>query len=500
LFTNLNNPKALSLKVAVLRRLGELGEAGDRAAFGLEANSLDFWAANELLNLQSAWGHVELAAWTRANLRESMRGEVQSYLELALDYGNVGFWTEAVDVLERLAEQEGAVGATHPMLHYYLGFFREKQGESTNARAHYEHAASLSSDYCFPFRLESIDVLRAAMRANPSDARAPYYLGNLLFEKQPEAARKSWERARELDETFALVHRNLGLAYDRTEHDRGKAIASYEKAIALDPNDQRLFYELDVLYDAARVDPEKRLALLEKHHSVLHDNNVSDALAREVLLLALVGRYGDALDVIGDSHFRQWEGVSKAYGTFVDAHLLRGLDHFGAGRFREALADYEAALEFPKNIHVAEPYSGGRHGEVWYMIGTAHAALGEPEKARECFEKAVEHRQRAELSEAWFYRGLALARVGRRAEARRIFDAMVALGEERLRGSATDFFAKFGERETQEDRLAAAHYLLGLGRLGREETEAAREAFTRAVELNRNHLWAGRKLSELEVR
>jgi tetratricopeptide (TPR) repeat protein len=151
----------------------------------------------------------------------------------------------------------------------------------------------------------------------------------------------------------ALVWEGLGWAYDRTEHDRGKAIASYERAIALDPNDQRLFYELDVLYDAARVDPEKRLALLEEHHAVLHDNNVSDALAREVLLLALVGRYDDALDVIGRSYFRQWEGVSKAYGTFVDAHLLRGLDDYDAGRFPEALSDFEAALQFPKSIHEA---------------------------------------------------------------------------------------------------------------------------------------------------
>jgi tetratricopeptide (TPR) repeat protein len=498
LSTNTANAKARNLKAAVLRQLGRVEEAGGIAADTLATDLLDFWAANEVLLAQEAQGRADEAAATRRTLHQRMRDQPQSYLELALDYGNSGLWEDAIDVLSRLAGAEGVPGASHPMLQYYLGFYREKQGDTVRAHAHYERAASRPSDYCFPFRLESIDVLRSAMEANPGDARAPYYLGNLLYEKQPEAAIESWERARALDDSFALVHRNLGWAYDRTEHDRGKAIASYEKAIALDPDDPRLYYELDVLYDAARVDPEKRLALLEAHHDVLHDNNVSDALAREVLLLALVGRYDDALEVIGQSNFRQWEGISKAYATFVDAHLLRGLDHYGAGRFREALLDFEAALEFPKNIHEARPYSGGRRGEVWYFVGTAHEALGDLEEARGSYEKAVEHRQRVELSEAWFYRGLALGKLGREAEAREIFDALVALGEERMKGSATDFFAKFGERETQEDRLAAAHYLLGLGRLGQGETRQAREAFARAVELNPNHLWAIRKLSELE--
>ena len=40
-------------------------------------------------------------------------------------------------------------------------------------------------NYVFPFRLEEVKVLQAAMQANPADARAPYYLGNLLYDRQP---------------------------------------------------------------------------------------------------------------------------------------------------------------------------------------------------------------------------------------------------------------------------------------------------------------------------
>ena len=44
----------------------------------------------------------------------------------------------------------------------------------------------MPTDYVFPFQNEAIPVLRAAMRANSRDAHAPYYLGNVLFDWQPD--------------------------------------------------------------------------------------------------------------------------------------------------------------------------------------------------------------------------------------------------------------------------------------------------------------------------
>jgi TolA-binding protein len=44
--------------------------------------------------------------------------------------------------------------------------------------------------------------------------------------------------------------------------------------------------------------------------------------------------------------------------------------------------------------------------------------------------------------------------------------------------------------------MAAAHYLLGLGYRGRGNTPRATYAFSRALALNPNHLWARVQLSE----
>ena len=80
-------------------------------------------------------------------------------------------------------------------------------------------------DFVFPYQYEAIAVLRRAMQVNPNDARAPYYLGNLLFDWQPEEAIKLWEKSVSWTITFPIVHRNLASAYSRQEKGLDKAIA-----------------------------------------------------------------------------------------------------------------------------------------------------------------------------------------------------------------------------------------------------------------------------------
>ena len=80
-----------------------------------------------------------------------------------------------------------------PLAYYYLGHFYEQLGDTAEAAEYRQLATQMSPDYCFPFQWEAIPVLRRAMELNPKDARAPYYLGNLSFDWQPEEAVKLWK-------------------------------------------------------------------------------------------------------------------------------------------------------------------------------------------------------------------------------------------------------------------------------------------------------------------
>ena len=66
------------------------------------------------------------------------------------------------------------------------------------------------------------------------------------------------------------------------------------------------------------------------------------------------------------------------------------------------------------------------------------------------------------------------------------------------KGESLDFFAKFGEREDRATRMASAHYLVGLGYMGKGIKDQAKAEFEKALELNANHLWAATQLEELK--
>ena len=96
----------------------------------LDFDPLDFWAGNELYRARTAMGSQKEAQGLLNTLEVKMRDAVQSYLELAVDYGNCGFMEEAVDVLSRLVEADREGSSSFPMLHYYLGFYLSSENIS----------------------------------------------------------------------------------------------------------------------------------------------------------------------------------------------------------------------------------------------------------------------------------------------------------------------------------------------------------------------------------
>ncbi len=492
LSTNQMGTRALNLKTVILRHIGKIEEAERTISEVMAIDPLNFWGGNEIYLIRSKQNDRNEAHRVLNGLQESMKGSVQSYLELAVDYGNCGFLDEAIDVISRFMETGSQTNRDDPLFYYYLGFYWERKGEKAKALQYYRRAQDAPPDYCFPFRLETLEMLGHVSTLNPQDSRAHFYLGNLLYDLQPEKALKAWERSRALDDTFGMVHRNLGLAYSRIRNDVPKAVASLERAVELSKNDPKIFYEMDLLYQMGGVDAEKRLSLLEENHDtiVLRD----DALSREVLLLVQLGRYDRAIDLLTNHHFHTWEGGGQIHNVYVHAYQLRGLRKVESKSYHDALEDFQAALEYPENLEVGRPIHDRKAYKTNYFIGKTHEALGQNRKARGHYLKAADTSRETGWSEILFYQGLALQQLGKSKDAELLFDRLIRGAEERLeRETGMDFFTKFGEKQSQEKQRANAFYLLGLGCLGKGRTKDAETAFGDALRLDQNHLWARRR-------
>jgi tetratricopeptide (TPR) repeat protein len=245
---NTENLNARNLSVIVLRKLGRGGEADRLLKETLALDPLD--------------------SWTRYLASNSLPSGNQMLFDLALDYMRAGLYLEVVDLLG--CTDRNARDGSVPILLYALGHIYRQLGNTASAKRTYSEASMAPPDYCFPNRLEEFVVLQEAVSANPEDARAAYYLGNLLYDRRRHReAIALWERAACLDPSFSTVWRNLGIGYFNVLGDEELSRSAFDKAMQANPGDARILYEQDQLWKRLGESPGRRLTELEQYSELV---------------------------------------------------------------------------------------------------------------------------------------------------------------------------------------------------------------------------------------
>ena len=501
---NALNVRAYGLKSAALRHLGRADEAREVLAFAAhKTDPLDvrLIAEHWLLTRNKS---------VASQLFTTLNTFTATAQEIAAEFSSAGLWSDGTEVLVQSIAAAPDRSKVSPMVYYYLGDFAEKLGDTAKAAGYRKRAMAQSPEYVFPFQSEAIVVLRDAMTANPSDARAPYYLGNLLFDWQPAEAIALWEKSAALDPNFQIIWRNLAQAnsHKDDEESRAKAISYLEKAVALDDNYPDHYAELDQLYQAAGAPVKKRLALLEQHQQTVVKKD--EGLAALIGLKTFVGKSDEAIALLQSRTFSLWEGGTR-FNTgeaWAGAHLVRGLQRFSAKQFRDALANFDAALKPPANLR-AEQRGGTHQPELAYWTGCANDALGNQEQARQSWTTATiippsgtpatgNRRGNPLAARAGrYFQALAFQKLGQNDKAETIFHELVVAGTAGLK-SADDNTASFSPQPANL-RTANAHYITGLGYAGLGEKEKARAEFSVALAASPDHLGAKIALEQLNM-
>jgi tetratricopeptide (TPR) repeat protein len=487
------NLKARNLKTALLRIGGRTTEAAALASETSAKDRLDFWSRNESHLLRPA----------EDELFELMGGDAQTCLDMAFDYAGAGLWQDAISLIERFLLWKGGRGAVHPMLLYALGYFRAMTGDAAAALECYRKGSGAPSAWCFPARLEEMIVLEAAIAANPEDPRAPYYLGNLLYDKHRyEEAVRAWERACELDPGFSIPWRNLGMAAYNVRHDPEKARACYRRAFAANPGDARLLYELDQLEKRLCAPPSERLRQLEAHPELVQLRD--DLVIELVTLHNQTGRSAKALEKLASRNFHPWEGgEGLVSGQYVAAHLLLGRDLLESAQPAAALAHFEAARHYPHNLGEGK-HLLTRETDLDYFAGMAHAQAGQNPEARAYWERAAT--SPATNDSAACYKALALRALDRKRDARDLLEHIIEWAIDQLNAEAKiDYFATslpnflLFEDDLQKRRRVDCLYLIGLAQFGLDRCEEAASRFRDVLALDINHLWAQQELQRMRT-
>lgn len=486
---NTDNLRARNLRVIALRHLGRTEEATTALREILVLDPLDWWARH--LN------------------NEPLACDNQVRLDLAHDCVRAGLFADALGILLTARETSNPANlGTAPLLAYTAAWVCYLLNDKPAAKQWLSAARQASPDYCFPARLEEQLVLNYAITANSRDARAPFYLGHLLYDRRRHReAIAHWERAVKLEPKNAVAWRCLGIGYFNILQKPAKARLAYEKAFRANPRDARLLFERDQLWKRLGVSPTLRLKELEKHRALVQQRD--DLSVELCAIYNQLGRPDDALAIVSARKFQPWEGgEGQALGQHVRTHLALGRNALSASLSADAIKHFTAASEAPLNLGEAKHLLANQ-SDIHFWLGEALAAIGRTNDARQHWTAAANftgdfQAMRVQpFSEMTYYSALSLLRLRQTARAKKLLRELQSHACQLARTPVKiDYFATslptmlLFDDDLQARQQIAALFLEAQALLGLGKRTAAQKLLRTVLSRDPNHSLAADLLAQ----
>lgn len=481
LIRNGHNHKARHLKVALLRILNADHQCKSYITSSLEIDQFNFGVLYEKYLVSKSTNDLDY-------FKESIRDYVHNYIELAIDYAQMGAYMVAIELLEIYIVDKQTY---YPIIAYLLSEYHGKLANIEEQLDYLRLAKSMPMDYCFPNRLEELVCLQEALKIDFKDDKAFYYLGNFWYaNRQYEKAQSAWESSLKANMDNPICHRNLALLYYNKLEDKEKAKKHLETSFEKDPESARVLMELDQLYKKINKDPKQRLDLLEDHLDLCLERD--DLYLERISLYNYFGRHNEALNLIEQRNFHPWEGgEGKVPFQYVTANIEVAKQKLLNNKSKEAISYLNAAKSYPLNLGEGK-LIGAQENDINFWLGFAHHQLKEFSESQEYFNLASKGLTDPSLSiyyndqqpDKIFYKGLALLKSAEEKQANACFQSLIDYGNSHKNDEIKiDYFAislpdfLIFDADLNLRNKLHCHYLIGLGLLGLGKFTEAKSEF-----------------------
>ena len=437
------------------------------------------------------WGVVERDGFSAAEKNRGLKS--QQLIECLSDYFGIGGWEEIVQLcdaalakaaVEKPYATEGAlplkdtIAACDSYKNAMFGYFKAYAFAKLNKSAEQVSAAlsaagDMTTDYCFPSRLEELEVLQWAAakerkyRTKEQRANAHYYLGEILWNlDQKTSALVSWKIAVKLNPKHALALRCVGFAvshpgtyFTNTGVPSGipsrEAYDWYVKSLEAEPH-FRTLDEAGKLAERLELPPAERLALMEKYMVTV--NKYDPCILRLAYTYNAVGRYADAYKILTTRRFHVWEGADGLLAPFIEACHGLGKAAMEKKDYKTALKYFEESTTYPENLQAGRPGDAGIEPKSRYFMAQCKKALDDMVGYKAELENSLKGWIHAGEMDYW--RVKALRELGRDSEtAPLIAELKQAIKElEAPPPTVINAYAKFAGDNSAMERAAKARF------------------------------------------
>ncbi|MBV8898154.1 MAG: DUF5107 domain-containing protein, partial [Acidobacteriaceae bacterium] len=394
-------------------RAAQLEKAAQRLAISVDAAPSDPRAVEEWTAVQNALGKTDSArrlarqALARDPLSNFVREELgepdlahlgadpNRLLYIAAQYMRLGMYRAASRVLSRAyprsPAQESEPGSVQPQQHVLVAYFnaycRERLGEP--AAQEYERASRLSTLYVFPAGAEALEVLKAAVRNNDSDATAHYLLGTFLFAQgEVNQALVEWQRANKLAPSLPVIDADIGRALLHLKNDPQGALTAFRGGISADSKNTALYTGIDQALSILKHPHTERVQELSRYPDLAHIP--SDLLYELILNRAEAGDFEGAVDLFRNRFFPRQEGGTNVRQVWLEVRLQQALSLAKSDHCDAAISAAEQAVDpvsgFAFTNDGVQPLL--RAARPQYILGVITERCGRQREARQHFENA----------------------------------------------------------------------------------------------------------------
>jgi tetratricopeptide (TPR) repeat protein len=333
----------------------------------------------------------------------------ETYLEIAMMYVCLDLKREAVQLLK--------LAPPYPTVYYWLAYLTREDSEKESIE-YLEKAITQSPRLVFPFRQESIPVLRWADEQK-KHWKTSYYLG-LIY----------WNLGRILDAVdlfkdcseipnfppFYLSRGNLlGNAGNAD-----KALNDYLKAFQLDKNEWRTWLMLGNEY-LRRSEYENALDIFKQSYERFPDNFILGMGYAKSLLHS--ERFEECIAVLENIHILPYEGAREGHDIYEQVYVFYALENYQKGKYSQTIKLLEDSKLWPEHLGVGAPHNPDTRLQD-YAAGLCYQKMGNERKADSLFKAIYNYTVTYWTNQGWnhYVGALILKRFGESHKADQLID------------------------------------------------------------------------------
>lgn len=264
------------------------------------------------------------------------------YLELAIYYYNIGLTDEALLILKE--------SPSTPIVNYWMAYLYNKKKDSRNSVNYLNKALNANSDFVFPFRSETEEVLKWADEVKNS-WKTDYYNALLLWLMgRIEEAGKFLDKCGDEPQnaSFYITRANF---FKESQTDN--VLSDFKRAIDLDKQNWRAYHSLvECLNNATKY--SDALVYAKKANGILKNNYVIHFDYAKTLMFC--SQYEKSLDELDEIELLPAEGARDGHEVYRASCLMLAIEKIKKNKTKDALKLIHKSLEWPENLGAGKPY------------------------------------------------------------------------------------------------------------------------------------------------